>query len=205
VNAGSGGPKGASEGSGWWRRNRGWLLGSAILAIPAFGWPLYGAWQQYNARFSTQPIDVPAGQWGQLEGARWRLLGIERTDVTRQAGLREDAVVLLVRYEVVLDEGTSPERIDICRGRLVDAQGRKWDANIPALSVTRGELPRNCASRWNPDTFKTEPVRTGEPFVFEHAYLIPSALPSAGLRPGIWFPPSADAKQPGMFLRFDPA
>lgn len=188
--------------AGWWRRNRFWLLGAIVLGAIAFVWPYQEALRHYQRNHPLHPIQVPAGEWARYEGARWRVV-----DAQLHSGVgpgtrfkvREDAAVVVVRFEVILDRDTRAKRIDACQGRLSDAAGREWEANPIALSRYRSALPRNCASSMDKRTFDRVNAKPGEPFRFEHVYLVPKTATLRGAHPEIRLP---QPKTPGTYLRF---
>lgn len=202
-------PHDAGDGpTGWWRRNRFWLAGALVLGALAFWLPYRDAVHEFQDRREPRhPRDVAAGQWGEYEGARWRVAAVERVDDVPDAfaGYPHDASSLLVvSYDVVPGRAATPDLLDRCKGRLSDAQGRTWDAGAmphASLDRTRQRLGTRCGSRTNAD-FEREAARPGEPFRFHHLYQVPRAVPTAALRGEIAFPPFTTTPA-GTYLRFD--
>lgn len=186
----------------WWRSNRLWLIGAAVLGVLAFVWPYREALREYQRTDPSYPIDVAAGAWAPYEGARWRVVDAQ----WREAGpgtpfkAREDAAVVIVRYEVIIDKGLPTQKFDACKGRLSDAQGREWEANPGALSRYRSELPNTCGSYYERGNFDRIPAPNGRPFRFEHVFLVPKSQGLRGLHPQIRMP---EPDKPGTYLRFD--
>lgn len=189
--------------AGWWRRNLGWLAGALALGACTLWMSYQDALEHYQVQNPLQPVDAPKDGWVRLEGARWRLVGAEAVpprDRRLLGPVRKDAGVLLLRFEVIADSGTAAETLDRCRGHIVDAQGRRWDASPPGLPRLGGErLPDRCGSGQDSD-FKPVSAVPGRPFVFRHAYLLPRALSTQGLEVRLEFPGSRTAE--GRYLRF---
>lgn len=191
--------------TGWWRRNVWWLLGTAVLGA----WTTYGAYRdelkRYEYRHPAHAIEVAKGQWGDYAGARWRLLSAEALapkDPRLNFNLRRDGGVLVLRFEVIPQPGTESKVLDRCRGRVSDAKGRLWDANPTDLSRLRSAVPRTCGSGYGAG-FKAIEAKPGQPFQFEHVYLLPRVGKLDGLRAQIAIQPeSADKPESGRFLSF---
>lgn len=162
--------------AGWWRRNAGWLLGTAVLGALAFWLPYRDALEQYRQRNPSIAVAAGKDDWTAFAGARWKLVGAESLaarDPRLRGPLRKDAEVVLLRYEVIPDSGTKTAELDSCRGAIVDAQGRRWEtggAALPRLSGPR--LPQTCGSGYD-DAFKQVLAVPGRPFAFEHALVLP--------------------------------
>jgi len=108
----------------------------------------------------------------------------------------------VIDFEVIPGAGVDATRLDQCKGRLVDADGRSWEANFPAKLSTwmlRQRLNGNCGTR-----VVGEPATAvaGEPFAFTHAYLIPSDVPMQDLQVDLFFPPFTTTPKMGTYLRF---
>ena len=193
---------------GWWRRNRWWLSGALVFGALAFWLPYRDAVREFvETREPSVPIDVPAGAWGEYEGSRWRVVGVQREDGLRDsvAGYpHSDSSLVIVSYEVIAGRGVTGDALDRCRGRLSDTQGRLWAADaIPSssLSPARQRLGKSCGSRLGQD-FEREKARPGRPFAFHHLYQVPRDVPTRALRGEIAFPAST-VTPPGAYLRFD--
>ncbi|KRB08120.1 hypothetical protein [Lysobacter sp. Root690] len=188
---------------GWWRRNTGWLIGTAVLGGIAIYAPYRDALNEYRDRNPSIAIDAPKHDWVQFEGARWRLVEAEALaprDPRILGSLRKDAGVLLVRYEVIPDSGTPIKTLDTCRGRVADAQGRQWEAGPVGLPRLGGpKLPTSCGSGYDAQ-FKSVLAVPGRPFAFQHAYVLPRTQKLEGLEARIEFGPLQSAK--GRYLRF---
>jgi len=190
---------------GWWRSNVWWLLGTAVLG----GWAIYAPYREalnsYQERRPSTPVRAGKGEWTAFEGARWRLLGAEvlaPRDPRLQGPLRKDAGVMLVRYEVIADSGTQTRALDACRGAIVDARGRRWEADpvgLPRLS-REAKLPTTCGSGTDAQ-YKQILAVPGRPFAFQHAFVLPRELQQDGLHARIEFPHSQSAK--GRYLDFE--
>lgn len=184
---------------GWWRRQGAWLLGAALLGAWAFYAPYRDAWRHYAAFHPMRAVDVARGATADYEGARWRLLNISERD---QPGLRDDAMILVARFELVADAGTSAKNLNRCKSRLSDARGRYWDvAPFSALRV-KANLPDSCGSGRGPN-FTTIEAEPGKPWQFEQAYQVPRGLDLKSLRPEIYMI-ALDQRRPGDYLRFTP-
>lgn len=193
---------------GWWRRNRLWLCGALVLGALAFWLPYRDAVREFQDRREPRhPRDVAAGQWGEYEGSRWRLVGVRRVDdlLGDFAGYPHDASsLLIVSYDVIPGREATPDLLDRCTGRLSDASGRTWEAGaMPHASLSREQqrLGTRCGSRSNAD-FEREAARPGEPFRFHHLYQVPRDVPTEALRGEIAFAPFTTTP-PGTYLRFD--
>ncbi|VXB59069.1 conserved hypothetical protein [Luteimonas sp. 9C] len=192
---------------GWWRRNRHWLPTATVLGVLAF----YLPWRINERELDrirprtavTAPADAAA--WREYEGARWRITGVRREPAragTAAEYLHADATRLLVEFEVLAGAQVDAARLDQCKGRLVDADGRAWEANFPAKLSTwmlRQGLDGRCGTR-----VRGTPAAAvaGQPFAFTHAYLIPSDVPVEGMQVDLFFPPSTTTPTMGRYLRF---
>jgi len=192
---------------GWWRRNLGWLIGALLLGAFAMIAPYRDALREYAKREPLFPTDVPAGQWADYAGARWRLLGLDALPPEAGPFSRErpDAALLVARFEVIAAPGTVAKTLNRCQGRLSDAQGRLWQAN--QASVPRKTYPqsRDCGSDDRGDKSWAAP---GKPFRFVHIYQVPRAQAARlrELHPEIVMPATDEknpkAPEPGRYLRF---
>ena len=197
----------ASPSDGWWRRNRAWLLGALLLGVVAFARPYQDALKEYQRWRPHDPVDVAKGEWAEYAGARWRLVDASLKTATGPGSAfdlqRLDSSVLVLRYEVVPDPGTDPDKLDSCTGRVFDAQGREWENNPLPLSRYRNpqRLSDMCGSRLGED-FKRQHARPGQPFVFEHLYQLPRSKDWRRLQAGISVPDKALVKDQGSYLRF---
>ncbi len=189
----------------WWRDNGLWLLGAALLIVLVFGRDYRQAIEQHQFTDPRRPIDVPAGQWRHYEGARWRLLGVERIDDVGAASgfnLRADSSVLMVRYEVIPDPGTTADALNLCEGRLAAPGNRHWQANGLWLSrYSRGKrYPTGCGSNPGPNFTRVE-AQPGRPYPFVHLYQIPRTQTLQGARAELRM--AYPRKEPkGTYLRF---
>lgn len=184
---------------GWWRRQGPWLLGAALLGTYAFYVPYRDAWRHYAAFHPMRPIEVAKGESAAYEGARWRLLNISVRD---QRDLREDAMIVVARFELVADAGTDAKKLDRCKSRVSDARGRSWEVAPFSSTRVKSELPHSCGSGRGPD-FTTLVPEAGKPWLFEQAYLVPRGLDPNTLRPEIYMI-ALDQQRPGNYLRFMP-
>lgn len=188
---------------GWWRRNAGWLVGTAVLGALALWLPYRDALQQYRQRNPDTAVVAAKGDWTAFAGARWKLVSTETLlprDPRLRGPLRKDAEVLLLRYEVIADEGTKAADLDRCRGAIVDAQGRRWEtggAALPRLSTPR--LPDTCGSGYDAD-FKQVMALPTRPFAFEHVYVLPRGRRPDELRARIELKNTDKAQ--GRYLEF---
>ncbi|MEI2432543.1 MULTISPECIES: hypothetical protein [Lysobacter] len=166
----------AAPPAGWWRRNAGWLAGTAVLGALALWLPYRDALRQYRLLNPSIAVAANKHDWTAFAGARWKLVAAESVparDPRLRGPLRKDAEVVLLRYEVIPDSGTKTVDLDGCRGAIVDAQGRRWDtggAALPRLSGPR--LPETCGSGYD-DAFKQVLAVPGRPFAFQHAFVLP--------------------------------
>jgi hypothetical protein len=181
------------------QRQRLWLLGAALLGAWALYAPYREARQAYARTHPLQPVDVPAAASAAYEGARWRLLNLTERD---RPGQRDDARVLVARFEVVADEGTTPRQLDRCRSRISDARGRVWNADAFGQLGVRHTLPQACGSGTGAD-FRRIEAQPGKPWQFEQVYQVPRGLDAKTLRPEI-FMPWPEREPAGRYLRFTP-
>ena len=193
--------------TGWWRRNRAWLPVAALLGVLAFTLPWrinqreLDRGQPRNAILATNGAEA----WSAYEGARWRLVGVRREAVPAgfAAGYQHpDAARLVVDFEVVPGAAVDVRRLDQCKGRLVDAGGRTWDANAPSSLSTwmrRRGLAGSCGSRV---TGAPATAGEGQPFALTHAYQVPADVPMRGLQVDIFFPSFTTTPRMGTYLRF---
>lgn len=186
----------------WWRNNRWWLAGAIVLGAIAFAWPYREAFDHYQRTDPQRPIDVARGAWAEYDGARWRVVDAQWREADKEKAMklpREDAAIVTVRYEIVVDKGVRARRFDACQGRLSDARGREWDANPQALSRLRSDYSRACGSRYDRENHDWISAPNGRPFQFEHVFLVPKSQSLRGLRPMIRMP---KAEPTGSYLRF---
>jgi hypothetical protein len=186
----------ANENS-WWRRQRLWLLGALLLGAWALLMPYREAWQGYARTHPMQAIDVAAGKSVAYEHAQWRLLNVTERDVP---GQREDAMVLVARFELVMDADAEATRLDRCRGRISDASGRVWSNDSFGLLAVKHTLPASCGSGLGAD-FKTIQAQPGKPWLFEQVYQVPRGIDPKTLRPEI-FLAWPEYEPVGRYLRF---
>jgi hypothetical protein len=188
---------------GWWRRNAGWLIGTAVFGALALWLPYGDALQQYRERNPSLAVVAAKGDWTVFAGARWKLVAAESVlagDRRLRGPLRKDAEVLLLSYEVIADEGTKPGDLDLCRGAIVDAHERRWEAGggaLPRLSGPR--LPETCGSGYD-DAFKRITALPTRPFAFRHAFVLPRGQRPDQLRARIELKNSKAAE--GRYLEF---
>lgn len=192
---------------GWWRRNRGWLPAVVVLGALAFYLPWRINERELDRIRPRTPIAAAtaADAWSEYEGARWRITGVRHETAaagTNAEYLHPDATRLVIDFEVIAGDEVDAQRLDQCKGRLVDAGGRSWEANFPARLSTwmmRQRLNGTCGSRASGEP--SEAV-AGQPFAFTHAYLIPADVPLDQLQVDVYFPPSTTTPKMGTFLRF---
>ncbi|MBN7135909.1 hypothetical protein A7A76_14380 [Lysobacter enzymogenes] len=189
--------------AGWWRRNAGWLAGTAVVATLALWLPYRDALQRYRERNPSVAVAAARNEWTAFNGARWKLVAAESLlarDPRLRGPLRKDAEVVLLRYEVIPDSGAKTRDLDTCVGAIVDAGGRRWDsapAGLPRLSGPR--LPDRCGSGYD-DAFKQVVAVPGRPFAFQHAFVLPRGQRLSELRARIEFRYSGKAD--GRYLEF---
>lgn len=193
----------ADPATGWWRRNSGWLVGTAVLGALALWLPYRDALRQYRERNPSVAVIAAKGDWTAFAGARWKLISAESMiagDPRLRGRLRKDAEVLLLRYEVIPDPDTKATDLDLCRGAIVDAQGRRWDAGggaLPRLSGPR--VPETCGSGYDTG-FKRVTAVPARPFAFQHAFVLPRGQRLDELRARIEF--KNTKKADGRYLEF---
>ncbi|KRA81759.1 hypothetical protein ASD78_00305 [Lysobacter sp. Root667] len=189
--------------TGWWRRNAGWLAGTAVFGALALWLPYRDALQQYRERNPSIAVSAAKGDWTAFAGARWRLVAAESMlagDARLRGRLRKDAEVLLLSYEVIADEGTKASDLDLCRGAIVDARGRRWEAGGAALPRLSGpRLPETCGSGYDAAFQRVQALPT-RPFAFRHAFVLPRGLRPDELRARIELKNSQKAE--GQYLEF---
>ena len=185
---------------GWWRRQRAWLLGAAVLGAWALYMP-YREWREMDQHlFPTRPIVVEQGVWARYEGARWRLLGTDIEPLKRQR--RDDAVALVARFEVIPDPGTTAATLDACKARVSDRQERHWDPDSGSQLGTYSALPTSCGSGLGA-RFEQVEAKPGQAWSFVKVFKVPRTLDARELQPEIiirWPKQSPN----GSFLRFRP-
>lgn len=205
--------------NGWWRRNRWWLAGAAVLGTLAFVLPYRGALEEYGRRGYWHPVDATSEGWTAYRGSRWRLVEVLRDDDasnTAAGYLHADASMLMLVYEVIPGQGVSPEQLDRCRGRLSDDKGHHWggapwgeaammDRDGGGSGTNRYKFERDvglgsgCGSRsGSPLPVKARPTR---PFRFMHLFLVPRGQATEGLHAEIVLDPF-ETDPPGQFVRF---
>ncbi len=190
---------------GWFRYNRGWLLAAVVLGILAFLLPWRINQRELDRNAPRTPVHATPGTWSDYEGARWRITGVRREAAPAGSAAEyqhPDAALLLIEFEVVPGPDVDARRLDQCKGRLVDANGREWEANMPsklASWMARQGIGGTCGSR-----VVGEPAMAtaGTPFAFSHAYLVPADAPARDLQADIFFPPQTTRPKMGSFLRF---
>jgi hypothetical protein len=185
----------------WWRHRGRWLLGALLLAAWALYMP-YHEWREQDQRMRpTRPLTVAAGAWARYEGARWRLLEVApgTTSMRRRPG----TYLLVARFELIADAGTSAKSLDACKSRMSDAQGRYWEtSSVGGISVhgVRSKLPTSCGSGLTEHFQQIEPV-PGKPWQFTQTFEIPNTVDAGSLHPEIlilW--PKQSPR--GQYLRF---
>jgi hypothetical protein len=181
----------------WWRRQRWYLVGAALLGAWALYVPYRDAWRRYARSHPIVPIDVAQGAQAPYRGARWRLLNLTERDVPR---LDEDAMALVARFELVLDEGVDPNSLGRCEARLSDARERVWKSGYVRITGQRA-LPTSCNYDSGPD-FKGIAPQPGRPWLFEKSFVVPRGLDVRQLRPEIFVIPLSEPDAPGTYLRF---
>lgn len=185
----------------WWRLQRRWLLGALLLAAWALYMP-YREWREQDQRMRpTRPLMVAPGAWAHYEGARWRLLDVVpgSTSLHRRPG----TYLLVARFELIADAGTTAKSLDACKSRMSDAQGRYWEGDsVGTVSMhgVRSTLPTSCGSGLTEHFQQIEPV-PGKPWQFTQVFEIPDTVDANVLRPEIlilW--PKQSPR--GQYLRF---
>lgn len=182
--------------SSWWRRQRFYLVGAALLGAWALYAPYRDAWRRYARSNPIVPIEVAQGAQAQYRGARWRFLNLTERDVPK---LEPDAMALVARFELVLDEGVDPKNLGLCDARLSDARERVWKSGFVAAG--RRTLPTLCNYDPGPD-FKGIAPQPGQPWQFEKSFVVPRGLDARQLRPEIFVVPLSEPDAPGTYLRF---
>lgn len=186
----------------WWHRQRWYLLGALVFGAWAFYAPYRDAWRNYAHSHPLVPIDVPKGQSAGYSGARWRLLNLTERDAPK---LGEARMLLVARFEMVLDPDTDIDSLALCKVRLVDARGREWDdSSMIGSSVPRDErLPDDCRVGLDANFREIKP-RPGKPWLFEKGFIVPRGLDLGRLRPQVFVITPAMPAAPGTYLRFTP-
>lgn len=193
--------------SGWLRRNGFWLLGALVLGSLAFALPYRSALREQERRAPQHAIEVAAGDWGDYEDSRWRVVEVRRVDGLKPGAagyLSAPASLLAVTYEVIPGATALSDRLDRCESRLSHADGRRWRAGSTSLSRLLGprdELGNGCGSRLGRD-FERVRARADRPFRFRHLYLVPAAQPERELRAELLLPPASGVQPSGHYLRF---
>ena len=180
--------------TGWWRRNAGWLAGTLVLGALALWLPYWQARQRDLDLHPDIPVTAKPGQWARFAGARWRLVSaevVEPGDRRLRGWLRKDAVVLLLRYDVVRAAGTDAALFETCRGAVTDAAGRRWEAGPNALPRLAGpRLPSGCGHGLDANGDQVT-IAPGQPLLFQHAFVLPRAQDVHGLHARIELSPLA--------------
>lgn len=180
--------------TGWWRRNAGWLAGALVLGALALWLPYRQARQEALTLHPDTPVRAAPGQWASFGGARWRLLAaevVEPGDRRLRGWLRQDAVVLLLRYEVVRAPGADVTLFETCRGAVTDAAGRRWEAGPNALPRLAGpRLPTGCGNGLDANGNRVT-IAPGQPLLFQHAFVLPRGQEVHGLHARIELSPQA--------------
>lgn len=182
--------------SSWWRRQRLHLVGAVLLGAWALYAPYRDAWQRYARSHPLVAIDVAHGAQVPYRGARWRFLNLTERDVPK---LDQDAMALVARFELVLDEGVDPKSLGLCDARLTDARERVWKSGF--VVTGRRTLPTSCNYDSGPD-FKDIAPQPGQPWQFEKSFVVPRGLDVRQLRPEIFVIPLSEPEAPGTYLRF---
>lgn len=202
-------PTGTGTGTGgarrWLARHGGWLLAAVVLGGVAFYLPWRINQRELDRGQARHRIEASDG-WSAYERARWRVVAVRRQPAGAGSAAdyqHPDASLVLVDYEVIADPGVDAQRLDQCKGRLVDRSGRTWEANAPAKLSTwmaRNGISGSCGSRvvGRPAT-----ARPGTPFAFTHGFLIPADVPVDALSADVFFPPSTTQPRMGTYLRFE--
>jgi len=191
---------------GWWRRNRGWLAGSVLLGALAFYLPWRDSRAERARSTPSHRINADNTGWSDYEGSGWRIAGVEFEPGAGKAVAdypHAPGSLLLVHYQVTPGREATGKLLDRCRGRLVDAAGRRWPANEPY------KLGRRLRDRGFNDSCGTRPGESfvrieaspGQAFDFSHAFLLPAGTRPEGLRAEIFFPPSTTTPH-GSYLSF---
>ncbi|RYZ72389.1 MAG: hypothetical protein EOP91_08260 [Lysobacteraceae bacterium] len=200
------GATGHSLQPGWWKRNRAWLAGSLVLGALAFYLPWRDSQAERARSAPSHRIDAAGKGWSQYEGSDWRIAGVEFEPGAGKAVAdypHAPGSLLLVHYQVKPGPAATAKLLDRCRGRLVDATGRRWPANEPY------KLGRRLRDRGFNDSCGTRPgesfvrveARPGQAFDFSHAFLLPPGTRPEGLRAELFFPPSTTTPH-GSYLSF---
>ncbi len=194
------------ERAGWFQRNRFWLPAAVVLGFLAFHLPWRINQRELDRMEPRHRIVAAATGWSEYEGARWRIVDVRRQPAGAGSAAdyaHPDATLVLVSYEVVSGPGIDARRLDQCRGRLVDAAGREWEANNPSKLSTwmvRRRISGSCGSRVVGEPASAAP---GQPFAFTHVFLVPAGVQTRGLRADILFPPFTTRPRMGTYLGFD--
>ncbi len=195
-----------SMSSGWWKRNRFWLGGSLLLGSLAFYLPYRDARAEWDRAAPNHRIEAGKGDWSPYEGSDWRISKVELEPGAGTAVAdypHAPGSLLLVHYQVKPGREATAVLLDRCRGRLVDAAGRRWPANEPYRLGRRLRdrgFNDSCGTRPGP-SFARVGAKPGEAFAFSHAFLLPAGMASDGLRAEIFFPPSTTTPH-GSYLSF---
>lgn len=184
----------------WWRVQRWYLLGALVFGAWALYAPYRAAWRNWARSHPMVPLEVRKDAQAGYLGARWRLLNLTERDVT---GLEPDQMVLVARFEMVLDAGTDPKALSLCEARLTDARGRAWTSNSAPAGASRRTLPTACASGFDKDLKAVLP-EPGKPWLFEKSFLVPRGLEVRALGVEIFVTPMVEPERPGLYLRFTP-
>ena len=197
----------ASKADGWWRRNRAWLLGALLLGAVAFARPYHDALKEYQRWRPHDPVDVAKGEWAEYAGARWRLVDASLKTATGPGSKfdleRLDASVLVLRFEVMPNPGTDAEKLDSCKGRVFDPEGREWENNPLPLSRYRDphRISAMCGSRLGAD-FKRELAQPGQPSCSNTSTCCRAARTGGACTASINVPNPELVDDPGSYLRF---
>lgn len=192
---------GPSASSSWWRRQRFYLIGAALFGVWAMYAPYRDTWREYARNRPSAPIDVAAGAQANYQRARWRFLILTERDAPK---LREDAKMLVARFELILDAGNDAKSMGYCEARLTDARGRLWkSSDSPSLPGGRQwRLPTSCKSDFGPGATEIFPG-PGKPWLFEQPFVVPRGIDVRTLRPEIFVSLGPDSDSaPGAYLRF---
>ncbi len=109
-------------------------------------------------------------------------------------------MLLVARFELILDAGTDAKELSLCQARLTDARERVWQSSFVSSGV-RGSLPDACNAGIGADSKQVAP-QPGQPWLFEKTFLVPRGLDVRALRPEIFVTPMTRPDAPGTYLRF---
>ncbi len=183
--------------SAWWKSQRWYVLGALVAGFFALYLPHRSEWRNWARSHAAVALDVGKGAQADYLGARWRLLNLTERDAPRIAA---DQMLLVARFEMILDAGTDPKGLSLCEASLTDARGRRWTSNTAPPLASRSTLPTLCAYEIK-DGEQVYAV-SGQPWLFEKGFLVPRGLDPRALGVELFVTPIEEPRQPGLYLRF---